>query len=164
MIKDTIAVANQALTTCCEMGCVAVWRSFGSNIFFEFGRPNIKRVMPKTRKAFTVVRGEVSIGVHADDWRLRAGSSDILTADTVNDTNLAKVEREFFRGIPVPRFTLSNDGILDLSFARTISLRIDRNDYFDADSTDDLFDEVTVNFPNRGFRFSYTRGFYPVFD
>ena len=162
VIEKTIEDVNQALLKFAEMGCAAVWRSVGSNIFFEFGMPTIKRVTPKTRKPFTVVRGEVSIGIHADDWRLRVGPNEILTSDTVNSANLSKVAREFFHDVAMPRFTIAGDGLLELSFDRSISLKIERNDY--ADGADDLYDEVTVNFPDFGFRFNYERGFYPVFD
>lgn len=162
VIEKTIDQVNRALSKFGRMDCVAVWRSVGSNIFFEFGIPTIKRVTPKTRKPFTVVRGEVAIGVHADNWRLRVGPNEILTSDVVNDANLSKIAREFFHGIPMPKFAIGCDGVLELSFERSISFRIERNDYVDIAC--DAADEVTVNFPDFGFRFNYKRGFYPVFD
>lgn len=159
-IKKSIDTVNRFLSSFEHMGCVAVWRSVGSNVFFEFGTPTIKRVTPKTRKPFTVVRGEAAIGVHADNWCLNVGRSKILTSDTVDDGNLSDVAKRLLLGTPMPKFELDSCGILVLTFVRLISLRIHRNDYLTV--SDDIYDEITVNFPDTGFSFNYRRGFYEV--
>lgn len=159
MRSVSIDEINQALSCAENKECVAVWRSTGSNIFFEFGVPTIKRIKPKTREPFTVVRGQIAIGIHADDWFLRVKSNEILNSETVNDDNIAKIGSEYFVGKTMPKFSFSPEGVLQLVFEKEISLRVEKNDY--SDVADGVEDEVTIYLPGGdGFEFNYERGFY----
>lgn len=106
-----------------------------------------------------MVRGQIAIGVHADDWFLRVKSNEILNAETVNDDNITKIGKEYFVGKTMPKFSFSPEGILQLDFDEGISLRIEKNDY--SDVTDGVEDEVTLYFrKGECYQFNYERGFY----
>jgi hypothetical protein len=158
MITKTTEEVNLALSALARMNCVVVWRSVGSNIFFEFGMPTLKQVKPKTRPPFTVVQGEAAISIHADTWYLRDGSNSILTSDSVNDGNLSKVSKEFLVGNPMPRFGTGRDGVLEMIFDKSIVFRIESNDY--PDDAGSSYDEVILKLPELRLRFNYRHGFH----
>ncbi len=150
---------NRILASLESKNCVGVWRSIGTNIFFEYGIPTIKRIKPLHGEPFTVVRGQVAIGIHAEDWFLSVESKPILNSEIVDGDNISIIGKEFFIGKPMPKFSLSPERILHLAFEGDILFRIEENKPYNA--TNQTENEVTLYLQNGdGYDFNYERGFY----
>jgi hypothetical protein len=158
-IEKTLFDANFILSRHTGLSCFSVWRSIGSNVFLEFGTPVLKRVTPKTRPAFTVLRGEASIGIHGDHWRLLDGLDTILDSIRIDEATLKRVAEPVLRGTTLPVLSLNGEGTIVLAFERRISIVVEKSDYPD-EATASEFDEITVNLPGAAFSFNYERGFY----
>jgi len=99
--------------------CSAVWRSIGSNVFFEFGALNFF----KNKSGIDIPRAEISIGIHADFWKLFSGEKIILDADTVDDDLLASQFNEHIRGVHIPKFQCDEEGGIILQFSELLILK-----------------------------------------
>lgn len=163
-IENTLFDANSALARHANLSCFSAWRSVGSNVFFEFGTPTPKRVTPKTRPEFTVLRGEASIGIHGDRWRLMDGPNTILDSMFVDEATLKQIAEPALRGVTLPVVSLNEEGTLTLAFERAISIIIDKSDYADGVPLEEIFDEITINLPSAVLGFNYERGFYRADD
>jgi hypothetical protein len=155
----TIDEINRTLRDFGRNDCILVWRSIGSNIFFEFGIPTIRQIQKRTGMPLTVMRGSIAIGIHADDWFMQVNSVNVLSGEDVNSDNITKVGGEYFVGKPFPEFSFSREGILQLSFDDEVSIRIEKNERYD--DMIDVEGELCIYLP-RGdaFVFNYERGFY----
>ena len=162
-IEKTLFDANFALSRHVGLSCFSVWRSIGSNVFLEFGTPTSKQVTPKTRPAFTVLRGDASIGIHGDRWRLMNGSTTILDSMFVDEDTLKQIAEPALRGATLPVVSLNEDGRMKLVFGRAISIIVDKSDYPE-EAPLDTFDEITINLPSAALGFNYERGFFHVDD
>lgn len=159
-LHDSIADADGLLSSHRNLRCFAAWRSIGSNVFLEFGTPIAKHVIPKTRQAFTVLRGEASVGIHGDNWRLLVQGGMILDSAGVDDVNLARVAEACLDGSVMPTLVLNKEGCLELRFEREVTIVVRRNEY--PDEAGDAFDEVTINLPGAALSFNFANGFYSL--
>lgn len=159
-IEQSITAANELLRQYEDLTCCRAWRSVGSVIFCEFGMPSLKRVTPATAPAFTIVRGQVSIGVHADFWRMRWNGRPILDSASVDDAVLNGIFKSYLSGLRMPVFHMVPDGSLSVVFNEGAEIVLVSNDYPTTES--DAYDEVTVRLPDAAWRFNYRRGFHRV--
>jgi len=119
-----------------------------------------KQVTPKARPAFTVLRGEASVGIHGDNWRLLFKGGKILDSAGVDEVNLERIAKACLNNSQLPTLVLNREGSLELHFDREATIVVEKNEY--PDRAGDAYDEVTINLPGAALSFNYEKGFYQV--
>ena len=125
--KISTSFVNYTLSKALNKKCILVWRSIGSNIFFEFGIPEIKRIKHADNTSKIVVRGQIAIGIHTDDWVIQAEDIQILNSDEANDENIKKISEVYFLDRPLPKITYTDNHGLFLSFDENLSVLIQKD-------------------------------------
>jgi hypothetical protein len=140
---------------------VTLRRSIGSTIFFEYGNPRYQLVTPKSRAAFLLPKGQLSIAIWSSDWSFSALGGEITNSDEIDDQIAHEVAKTYFVGQTAPPLKLTPSFPAVIEFGNGIVLEVNADPELVADDPDGA--EISVLYADGSEDcLSSVRGFFSV--